>query len=466
MDPTGHRPSDSTARVQRPAPPLVRMADGTVKQVSPLTGTVVWTVPERAHRPLPGPPSARRPVDPADVDRICAFCPERYLETPPEKARLVGPPGQSVVHEHVPAGRLHATVAEVRRIPNLFEILAVDYWRANHGYAVPAAVRERAAAYVSEEAGRRHVLEVLHRRHLAEGHDEGSWRAVPQETWLERGVDLFAGTHDVVVARRHLVDGASYDDELASAGTLTPAEHERYVAFTVDATAALYAAQPAARYVAVFQNWLRPAGASFDHLHKQLVAIDEHGPRADEVLARLRRDPGLIGRDVVDHAVTHRLVVAQNEHAVALAGVGHRYPSLEVWSTRDHQLPWEHTADEVRGVSDLMHALHAATGPLVPTNEEWHHRPPDAAQAMPWHVVLKWRVSTLAGFEGGTNIHINTVDPFEMRDRVVGRLSSLRDAGLVAPVRIGDECSHRPGLLRGPVPVRGPRGDRAPRRSR
>lgn len=453
MQPTGHPPPDPTVGAQ-PGAPLVRMADGTVKQVSPLTGTVVWTVPERAHRPLPGATAGRRPVDPATVDRLCAFCPERYLETPPEKVRAVGPPDRGTTIEHVPAGQLHATVAELRRIPNLFEILAVDYWRANHGYAVPAAVRERAAAYVAEDAGRRHVLEVLHRRHLAEGHDEDSWAAVPEEAWLDRGVDLFAGTHDVVVARRHLVDGAAYDDELASAGTLTRAEHERYLAFTVDATASLYAAQPAARYVAVFQNWLRPAGASFDHLHKQLVAIDEHGPRAEQVLARLRRDPGLIGREVVDHAVAHRLVVAQNEHAVALAGVGHRYPSLEVWSTGEPRLPWEHTSEEIRAVSDLVHALHAATGPRVPTNEEWHHRPPDAPEPMPWHVVLKWRVSTLAGFEGGTNIHVNTVDPFDMRDRVVGSLSELRAAGLVAPMRVGDECEHRTGLLRGAAPRR------------
>ncbi|MBN9375327.1 MAG: DUF4921 family protein, partial [Cellulomonas sp.] len=37
--------------------PLQRLADGTVKQVSPLTGTTVWTVPGRGHRPLPGAPA-------------------------------------------------------------------------------------------------------------------------------------------------------------------------------------------------------------------------------------------------------------------------------------------------------------------------------------------------------------------------------------------------------------------------
>ena len=34
------------------AEPLTRLADGTVKQISPFTGTEVWTVPGRANRPI------------------------------------------------------------------------------------------------------------------------------------------------------------------------------------------------------------------------------------------------------------------------------------------------------------------------------------------------------------------------------------------------------------------------------
>jgi len=429
-------------------PPLVRLPDGTVKQVNPVTGTVVWTVPGRAHRPLTVPVHEPRPLDLAMDGAYCAFCPERYLETPPEKARLVtGADGRRVVLTDVAAEHLFDTVAELRRIPNLFEILSLDYWRANHGYEVPADVRARASRYVATPAGRAHVLAVLRRRLASQGVSDEEWAAVPEAAWLTHTVDLFAGTHDVIVARRHFTDGAGFDDQLAGSGQLTPDEHADYVQFTVDAMRDLYAAQPFARYVSAFQNWLRPAGASFDHLHKQLVAIDEHGPQADRVLARLREDPRVyVG--VVDHAVAGRLVIAENDHAVAVAGVAHRYPSVEVYSTSRHELPWEHTAAEVRGFSDLLHAAHAATGVAVPTNEEWHHRPPAAAEAMPWHVVLKWRVSVLAGFEGGTKINVNTLEPGGVRERVVAELRRLRAAGLVAPVRVGDECTHATGLLR------------------
>jgi galactose-1-phosphate uridylyltransferase len=417
--------------------PLQRLADGTVKQVSPLTGTTVWTVPGRAHRPLPGAPAERHPVDPTRADRLCAFCSGRYRETPPEKSRLVLDPEPRVI-EHVPASQLDATVAEVRRIPNLFEILSVDYWRANHGFVVPGAVRERAEAYLADPAGAEHVRGVLRSRALAAGRDPDLASPTPEDH--QAAIDLFAGSHDVVVARRHLVDGAAFDDELAGSGTLTPDEHHRFVSMTVDAIRDLYETRPAAMYVAAFQNWLRPAGASFDHLHKQVVAIDEHGPQVENERLRLRDEPGLYQSQVIDVAVEHGLVVASNEHAVAIAGVGHRYPAFEVYSTAREQLPWEHDEAQVRGVSDLLHGLHAVGGVHTPSNEEWHHRPPNLTEPMPWRVVLKWRVSTLAGFEGDTKVYVNTIDPFTLRDRAVATLHEMRAAGLVADMRIGDEA--------------------------
>jgi hypothetical protein len=60
---------------------------------------------------------------------------------------------------------------------------------------------------------------------------------------------------------------------------------------------------------------------------------------------------------------------------------------------------------------------------------------------MPWRIVLKWRVSTLAGFEGGTKVYVNTIDPFTLRDHAVAGLRRLRAEGVIAGMRIGDECA-------------------------
>ena len=60
------------------------MADGTLKQISPFTGTQVWTVPGRGNRPLSAPKKDPEPLGPdAHVD-TCNFCQARLLATPPE----------------------------------------------------------------------------------------------------------------------------------------------------------------------------------------------------------------------------------------------------------------------------------------------------------------------------------------------------------------------------------------------
>ncbi len=426
---------------------LQRMADGTLKQINPFTGTQVWTVPGRARRPLGSAldPSAApaRPLTDRDRTGACAFCPDRYLETPPEKARLVaGPQGERVIR-HLPADRLFDTTAQFRRVPNLFEIVSFDYWQLNYGHRLPAAQRERMLAYLATEAGRRHV------QALAERRANEPWAHMSEADRLGHAENFFGGGHDVIVARRHFVDGATDDSQLASSGTLTPDEHDSYLRFTIDALRDLYAGNRYVRYVAVFQNWLRPAGASFDHLHKQLVAIDERGVQAELEIQRARANPNGYNEFAVDYAAYHNLTVAENEHAVAFAGFGHRYPTLEIFSRSERPQPWLHTPAELRGMSDLIHALHAATGPRMPCNEEWHHKPPDADVPMPWRVLIKWRLSTIAGFEGGTKIYLNTIDPQTLRDTVTAELSRLRNRGSIADtIRIGPECACVPNSLR------------------
>ncbi len=425
------------------------MADGTIKQVNPFSGTEVWTVPGRGNRPLGIASATPAPLAPDQFGRFCAFCEHRYLETPPEKARMV----RSGRRYRTVAGlrplEMQRQVAEFRRIPNLFEIVSYDYWHANYGYRLDEPTQARRSAYLADPAGRQHVLGVLRAKLKAAGVDDEAWVRMPEQEKLAHADSFFAGCHDVIVARRHYVDGATTDAELASSGTLTPAEHRAYTAFTVDTMASLYRQNRYARYVAAFQNWLKPAGASFDHLHKQLVAIDDRGVQTELELMRVRQNGNLYNELAVGYAGYQNLVFAENDYAVAFAGFGHRYPSLEVYSKSAACRPWEHSAAEIAGMSDLIHAIHAATGPDVPCNEEWHHQPPDVDIPMPWRVVVKWRVSTLAGFEGGTRIYLNTIDPWNLRDRVVPRLFDLRDRGkIAADTRLAEECECAPNALK------------------
>ena len=61
---------------------------------------------------------------------------------------------------------------------------------------------------------------------------------------------------------------------------------------------------------------------------------------------------------------------------------------------------------------------HWAIGADVPCNEEWHRQRTEVECAMPWRINLKLRVSTFWGVEGGTHIYLNTISPWDLRDKV------------------------------------------------
>lgn len=416
------------------------MADGTVKQTNPFSGTTVWTVPGRANRPLAANRDPAEPIDRSRQGAYCAFCEHRYLETPPERMRST----DGTWEYALPASAVTADAADFRVVPNLFQILAFSYWRENYGYAVPPSGAEHADRYVAEDLGREHVRAIARTRALAGGMPPEQWDALREDDRVARGREYFGSCHDLVIPRRHYVDGASLSTELAGSGTLTPQEHFEYTRVTLDAAAALYTGNVFAAHVAIFQNWLHAAGASFDHLHKQLVAIDELGVSMREEIALTRLNPYIYNDFGVAYPRAEGLIIAENEHAIAIAGYGHRYPSLEVYSKSPAPSPWQMSMAEVRAWSDLLHACHVAAGPEVPSNEEWHYRQPGTEVAMPLRVVIKWRISTLAGFEGGSRININTIDPWTMRDRAVDALEIARSEARIAPMSLGQECPAEP----------------------
>lgn len=414
------------------------MADGTIKQLNPFSGTQVWTVPGRGNRPLAVPKQEPRPLSGSDFTDSCNFCADRMLKTPPEKSRIVPTDGGWEILRDLLPWQLHETEPLFRRVPNLFEIVSYDYWADNYGFHMNADREEHMERYLADDEGRRHVFDIVRMRLKASGRDDN----LSEEQLLAHVPAYFGGGHDVIIGRRHYVDGAEDSTQLASSGTLTPDEHYAFISFTIDSMRDLYDRNRYAPYVSVFQNWLAPAGASFEHLHKQLVAIDERGVQAETEIAKLRHNPNLYNEWGINYASYHNLVIAENDYAIMTAGVGHRYPTMCIYSKSETAEPWLHTTEEVRGMSDLIHAAHAATGTGVPCNEEWHHKPIDLDLPMPWRINLKWRVSTLAGFEGGTKIYVNTLSPYDIRDRMVSGLYRLREEGKIAgTIRVATECA-------------------------
>ena len=425
------------------------MPDGTVKQVNPFTGTEVWAVAGRRGRPITNErPENEPPIAIHDPEDYCRFCPPRYMEVAPEKARLVKHDGHWERLDMLPPDRYFETTAEFRRVGNMFEIVTLDYWRKNYAYKMTAARQRWREDYLANPVGLKHITDIIHFKMRREGRTDEQIDRLPLADKLAAADAFFGGGHEMIIARRHYKKGARHPWDLVSSGELTDEEHYHYFKLTIDGIQDIVFHNRYVRYVSVFQNWLRGAGASLDHLHKQLVALDEWGASITGQIRMLREDPNVYNEFGANFAAHHNLVFAENDFAIALAGIGHRFPTIEIYSRSRAGRPHEHTDEEIRGMSDLVRAIHAAMGNQISCNEEWYYTPIDAVYKMPWHVLIKWRINVTAGFEGGTSIFINPMTPIELRDRMVPNLYHLRDEGKVSWLRIAEECRVDPNPLK------------------
>lgn len=424
------------------------MKDGTVRMTNPLSGVASWFIPGRAARPKtnaparPGRSVARRP--PEDT---CDFCEANTLRTPPEKERLV-PEGEAfrAAPGHL-ASALHESPAAFRRVANLFEVVPYHYWVSNHGFRISGVDARRMDAYLSEEAGLDHVRALIAAKLEMAGRSKQEIAHLDARERVELTEALFGGSHDLIIARRHYPEGGEESANPLGSGDLSQAEHAAYTRFTARAIEDLHAQNPHVRYVVAFQNWLHAAGASFDHLHKQLVGIDGWGALLEQEAALAIARPDIYNDAVIGQASAHKLILAESENAILLVDVGHRHPTLGIYSKSAHLRPWELSSEEMRGMSDLVHAAHRAQGSAIACNEEWIYAPRDCDARIPWRVLIHRRVNIPSGFEGGTDIYIHPVSPFQMRDEMLARLTTLIEEGLRG-FRIARDGRGAPGVLR------------------
>lgn len=429
------------------------MLDGTLKQLNPVTGTAVWTVPGRGIRPQDFmESSSRRKLTQSirdDTSKNCRFCEKNYLYTPPEKIRIYKDPFSGDYKSKVPATAdevMSGPVAEFRCVANLFEIVRYEYWRMNYDHSLPEGLCKRRDSYLDTAKGKNHINDIVKIKHEA----EQSFGRIPDSTIID---GLFGGSHDLIISRKHYLEDARYTDDRCSSGDLSVEEHEQYFQITIDCLNEQLQNNQKIRYVAVFQNWLGQAGASIDHLHKQVVGIDERGLTIERSLAQCKSNRNFFNVEVLGAAISGNRVFAENNKAVALVEVGRRHPTIGIYSKAVHGpgQPGLQPAD-VRGMSDLVHACHAALGNRVSCNEEWYYNPPprDGDRGhMPWYILLLLRTNITAGFEHSTRIFVNPLAPDELCKKMVNSLFKLRDDGKIAnAIEISGECSATQDSLR------------------
>lgn len=184
-------------------------------------------------------------------------------------------------------------------------------------------------------------------------------------------------------------------------------------------------------WATVFKNSGGRAGASLEHVHSQLVALDFVPPaiEAELVVAGRAADP--FG-DLVRTARTDGRIVEETGDMVALVPPAPRQP-FETWilpqtPERDFHAT---TPDRVAALALLTRSVIGRLDALVPQADYnwWLHQPPFARHetrhpdaAVPvrwhWHLEIMPRINGLAGFELGAGCHITTASPQESARRL------------------------------------------------
>jgi len=220
--------------------------------------------------------------------------------------------------------------------------------------------------------------------------------------------DLFAsrpasGAHEVIVnAPGHATAMSELDDEQLVAAVATWRERMR--------------AHAEAAYVQLIVNEGGGAGASLEHTHAQLYALD-FVPAAvarerERVGAYAERTAGgdLLGDVLVEEVRRRERLVAIDEEAALICPWASRSP-FELRVVPRRAAP--SFAEDTAGAAMLGAALRLLAERFdgAPELNLWVRTAPRGAERFHWHVDIAPRLSVKAGFELGTGVDIDTYPP-------------------------------------------------------
>ncbi|MCD6530322.1 galactose-1-phosphate uridylyltransferase [Candidatus Bathyarchaeota archaeon] len=179
---------------------------------------------------------------------------------------------------------------------------------------------------------------------------------------------------------------------------------------------------PSIRYVQIFRNYRREAGASLSHPHSQIIAV-EHVPRIlrEEVEASERymeREGRCIFCDIIDLEKEGARLIYESRYFVALAPWASIQP-FEFWilpknhSARLLEITGQELEDLSRILNTCLRGLSEALGD-PPYNYVFHTAPKypgEIDEFYHWHLEVYPKLAVWAGFEIGTGTYINVVPP-------------------------------------------------------
>jgi UDPglucose--hexose-1-phosphate uridylyltransferase len=176
------------------------------------------------------------------------------------------------------------------------------------------------------------------------------------------------------------------------------------------------------KYILIFKNYGKPAGASLEHPHSQLIALPIVPKRVREELRGAQKYYEYKERCVFCDIISQEIqdgsrIIAENKHFVALTPFVSCFP-FEFWvMPKAHESDFSYIQrEEVLNFASILREsllrvkvtlrdpsynfiIH--TSPIEDMESEDYH----------WHLEFMPKLTRLAGFEWGSGFYINPVDP-------------------------------------------------------
>ena len=278
------------------------------------------------------------------------------------------------------------------------------------------------------------------------GNEEASPPALetygPSGAWLVRVVPnlypAFSGDEPFVVTNRGPVFTQASAGGIHEVLVLSPDHDASWSMLSDEQTSLVMAALrdrieehselPNLRYSQAIVNSGREAGASLEHPHGQLLGMSFVPRELVEEQAGFARFAGrcLLCTTVdAEEDVDHRVVYA-DERVLVISPFWSGAPYEMLVVPRDHNPHLHHSPDA--DLSAVGRAIRFALGRLrevvgdVAYNLVIHSAPYRAPEPYHWHVHLVPKLTTVAGFELGTGVLINIVNPEQATEELCLRV--------------------------------------------
>lgn len=231
------------------------------------------------------------------------------------------------------------------------------------------------------------------------------------------------GSHEVIITRDP--EKTIAELPLWQVAELMDAYQERYLSLMK---------RKSIKYVQIFHNHGKEAGASIAHPHSQLMAIPVVSPyiglqlRGAELYRRNHREN--VFQTIVDHELSsRRRVVFENDDFLVFCPFASR-AAFETWVVPKRQNPYfERITDEEKvSLAEAMQKALSAIGNGLndPAYNFYLNTAPCDGKDYPyyrWHVEILPKTSVWAGFELSTGIEVSTIRPEDAAEYLREKLS-------------------------------------------